>query len=173
MHVANPAVVVREVVRCVPAGGLLTVFEPDWSTMKVKGSAVPPAWLSPAMHPAVGSGVGGLLAAAGCEVLDCVEERSWWDFAAFGRVTNPDQSLARAVARGAAPQDEVAWMAKQRQRAAAGDFRAEIGRVLWVTASRAEHIAPARFGTSRALGGGRCAEPRRLRYPPTVEAIDA
>jgi SAM-dependent methyltransferase len=133
MHVADPAAVIGEVVRCVRPGGLLTIFEPDWSSLEVNGSPVPPAWLTPARHPAVGFTVGGLIGAAGCEVLDRVEERSWWDFAAFERVTNPEQSLARAVARSAAPREEAdRWLAEQKRRGEAGDFRAEIAKVLWV-----------------------------------------
>src|SRR5947209_4690278 len=45
MHVADPAAVIAEVVRCVEPGGVLTIFEPDWSTLATNGSAVPVAWL--------------------------------------------------------------------------------------------------------------------------------
>jgi ubiquinone/menaquinone biosynthesis C-methylase UbiE len=36
MHVAEPAVVVAETLRCLEPGGLVTVFEPDWQSLVVK-----------------------------------------------------------------------------------------------------------------------------------------
>jgi SAM-dependent methyltransferase len=127
MHVVEPAAVVAEVVRCVRPGGLLTVFEPDWSTLAVNGTPVPAGWVSIAQHPAIGSAVGGLLTAAGCALRDRVEERSWWTAAELIRITG------RAMTRGAASQGAVVrWLDEQRSRAADHDIRAEIVKVLWV-----------------------------------------
>jgi SAM-dependent methyltransferase len=133
MHVVDPAAVIAEAVRCVQSNGLLTIFEPDWSTLAVNGSPVPVPWISIASHPSVGALVGELLAAAGCSVWDRVEERSWWTFSEFERNTNLDRSLDRAVASGIARRSEVdAWVQEQRRRAANDDFHAEFVKVLWV-----------------------------------------
>lgn len=133
MHVADPAVVVAEVVRCVEPGGLLTIFEPDWSSLTVNGSPVPTRWVSLARHPAVGGAVGELLREVGSSVVDRVEERSWWSAADFEQLTDIESSLDRAVANGHASGDEVRqWLEDVRRAAAAGDFTAEIAKVLWV-----------------------------------------
>jgi SAM-dependent methyltransferase len=109
MHVDDPAAVIAEVARCVRPTGLLTVFEPDWSSLTVNGSLLPSEWVSVARHPAIGAAVGDLLAAANCSILDRVEERSWWTFDEFERITNLRQSLDRAVAMGSAPRQEVEY----------------------------------------------------------------
>lgn len=133
MHVVDPAAVVADAVRCVAPGGLLTVFEPDWSSLRVNGTHVPTDWVSIARHPSIGAAVGDLLASAGCSLRDRVEERSWWDFEAFKRVTTIDQALTRAVSSGLAFRSTVdAWLAEQQRRAAAGEFTAEISKILWV-----------------------------------------
>jgi SAM-dependent methyltransferase len=133
MHVADPEAVVAEVVRCVQPGGLLTVFEPDWTTLALTGTPVPAGWLTMARHPAIGSAVGGLLTAAGCSLRDRVEERSWWTADEFARITRLSQSLDRAVATGTASRSEVRrWLAEHRRQVDADDFRAEIVKLLWV-----------------------------------------
>jgi SAM-dependent methyltransferase len=133
MHVADPVTLIDEVVRCVQPGGLLTVFEPDWSSLIVNGRSVPTEWLSAAAHPAIGSIVGDLLAAANCTVLDRVGERSWWTYEEFERITNLERSLDRAVTNGKASRAVVeAWLTELRQGAARADFRAEITKTLWV-----------------------------------------
>lgn len=133
MHVVDPAAVIAEAVRCVQPRGVLTIFEPDWSTLAVNGSPVPVPWVSSARHPSVGAEVGSLLDVAGCTILDRVEERSWWTFSEFERNTNLHRSLDRAVSTGIASRREVdAWLQAQRERAASDDFRAELVKVLWV-----------------------------------------
>lgn len=132
MHVERPAVVIGEAVRCVQATGVLTVFEPDWSTLTVNGSPVPTRWHSVARHPAIGGAVGDLLIAAGCVIHDRVEERSWWTFGEFERYTNLEPSLDRAVTAGIVTRSEVdTWLAEQR-RLAADEPRVEMVKVLWV-----------------------------------------
>jgi SAM-dependent methyltransferase len=138
MHVVEPAAVVAEVVRCVQPRGLLTVFEPDWSSLVVSGSAVPTNWVSNARHPSIGSLIGDLLSAAGCSVVDRVEERSWWSFRDFVRITRLEQSLERAVVAGVVPRATVQqWLTEQRRLADAGEFRAEIAKLLWVATTPA------------------------------------
>ena len=118
MHVSSPRDVLAEAVRCVSPGGLVTVFEPDWTSLRVVSSRgeVPADWVAPARHPAIGSAVGALLASLGCDVRDRVEERSWWTKESFERITK------RPV-----PDD------------GAGDepFRAEMVKVLWVATTPA------------------------------------
>jgi ubiquinone/menaquinone biosynthesis C-methylase UbiE len=133
MHVADPAAVITEVVRCVQPSGLLTIFEPDWSSLTVSGASVPTEWVSSARHPSIGSSVGELLGAAGCSIRDRVEERSWWTFSDFERITNLRASLNRPVASRHASRSEVQqWLMEQRGRAAVDDFHAEIAKILWV-----------------------------------------
>ena len=133
MHVVDPAAVIAEAVRCVAPGGLLTVFEPDWSSLCVNGTHVPTEWVSIARHASIGATAGDLLRHAGCVVRDRVEEHSWWDFEAFKRVTNIEDALNRAVSSGLAFRSTVeSWLAEQERRAAAGEFSAEIKKILWV-----------------------------------------
>lgn len=138
MHVNDPGVVLSEAVRCLQPGGLLTVFEPDWSSLTVNGAAAPTEWVSAARHPAVGAAVGGLLVELGCSVRDRVEERSWWTFSQFERITNLGASLDRVVTRGRATRREVdVWRREQERRDASGVFRAELVKILWVATTRA------------------------------------
>lgn len=133
MHVEDPAAVVREVVRCVAAGGTITVYEPDWSTFTVNGESVPPAWLTVAKHPGIGVDVGGMLGDAGCFILDRVEERSWWSYEVFERVTQIERTLERAVAAGGVARSIAeGWLQRQRRHVDAGSFRAELVKILWV-----------------------------------------
>lgn len=56
-----------------------------------------------------------------------------WDFSKFEWITNIERSLHRAVVNGhASRRDAHDWLDEQRQRAAVGDFRAEIAKILWV-----------------------------------------
>ena len=133
MHVERPAAVIAEAVRCIEPNGVLTIFEPDWSTLTVNGSPVPVRWHSVARNPSIGGAVGDLLTAAGCSIRDRVEERSWWTFTEFARYTNLVTSLDRAVTAGiVARRQAEEWLVEQRRRAAAKEFRAEMVKVLWV-----------------------------------------
>lgn len=133
MHVDDPATVVGEVLRCVKRKGLVVIFEPDWSTLHVNGSAVPGWWTNTARHPSIGGRLGGLLAAAGCTIRDRVEERSWWTYDEFVRIINPQLFADRAVDAGAATRADVdAWLMQQRRAATADDFRAGMDKILWV-----------------------------------------
>src|SRR5262245_33067214 len=133
MHVVDPATVIAEVVRCVRSGGLITIFEPDWSCLEVAGERVPTDWTSGARHPAIGSTVGDLLTDAGCIVRDRVEERSWWSYEDFTRIMNLEAALDRAVAANKLTRAAAdAWLEAQRRSADRGTFRAEMVKILWV-----------------------------------------
>lgn len=133
MHVEDPAAVVREVARCVMAGGTITVYEPDWSTFTVNDERVPAAWLTVARHPGIGVDVGEMLRDAGCFILDRVEERSWWSYEVFERVTQIERTLERAVVAGVVTRSGAeGWLRRQREHVAAGTFRAELIKILWV-----------------------------------------
>jgi SAM-dependent methyltransferase len=133
MHVAEPTAVLAEVVRCVRPGGLLTIFEPDWSCLAVNGERVPLGWLTVARHPAIGATAGDLLRHASCVIHDRVEERSWWTYDEFERNTNLEASLNRAVALGTLTKSRASlWLAHIRERAARDDFTAVMVKVLWV-----------------------------------------
>lgn len=133
MHVADPGVVLAEVIRCVQRGGLLTIFEPDWSSLTVCGDRVPVEWLSVARHPSIGASVGALVAAKGCSILDRVEERSWWSFEDFQRITKLRSSLDRAVVSGWVTRRGVErWLAELHDHAGRGAFTAEMTKILWV-----------------------------------------
>jgi ubiquinone/menaquinone biosynthesis C-methylase UbiE len=133
MHVDNPATLIAEAVRCVQRDGVVTIFEPDWSTLHINGSPVPAWWTNTAKHPSVGGEVGELLTVAGCTIRDRVEERSWWTFDEFERIINPQRYADRAVEAGVATRSDVeTWLAAQHRRAAANEFRAGMAKILWV-----------------------------------------
>jgi len=134
MHVRTPETVLGEVLRCVERDGLVTIFEPDWTSLYIEGASEPWAgWLSNVEHPAIGRELGTLLDDIGFAVVDRVEERSWWSFEHFERITNLERSVDRAVAAGKINEtDARRWIAEQRERAAEGLFRAELSKVLWV-----------------------------------------
>lgn len=128
MHVDDPSAVLAEVVRVVIPGGLVTVFEPDWSSLTVNGRRVPTAWITHARHPSVGSDAGAMMQELGCFLLDRVEERSWWTFPQFEAITR------RAVFRGGAGDESAVreWFDEVRVSHARGTFAAEMTKVLWV-----------------------------------------
>jgi ubiquinone/menaquinone biosynthesis C-methylase UbiE len=133
MHVASPEALITEAVRCVQPNGLLTIFEPDWSSLTVNASPVSGNWVSAAKHPGIGRMIGALLTDVGCVVVDRVEERSRWSFSDFERITSLASGVDRAIAGGHTSRLEAdQWMAEQRRRAAAGDFCAEMAKILWV-----------------------------------------
>jgi SAM-dependent methyltransferase len=72
MHVADPLVVLAEVLRCVVSGGLVTVFEPNWASFRVRSEVLSEraTWLTFVKHPDVGARLWELLDDLGCDVLD-------------------------------------------------------------------------------------------------------
>ena len=138
MHVAHPAVVLREAVRCLRPAGLVTVFEPDWSAFRVASDVLPAdaAWISGARHPGMGGQLWELLADAGCDVLDRIEELSVWrslrtlqQVAGFPAAVDQAVAAGRVEAAGARR-----WVAEQNERDAQGTFYAVLPKILVVAA---------------------------------------
>lgn len=129
MHVRDPRAVLTEVMRVVEPEGVLSVFEPDWSSLTVNGWRVPTEWTTIARHPAIGSDVGAMLHQHGCFVRDRVEERSWWSFPQFEAITG--RALARATGSGTSG-DVRGWIEEVRDAAGLGSFVAEMVKVMWV-----------------------------------------
>jgi SAM-dependent methyltransferase len=142
MHVEDPAAVLAEALRCVRPGGLLTVFEPDWTRFEIASDL----WqdvagsLVSVRHPGIGAQLWELVEAAGADVLDQVEELSvWHSLDILERVSGFPRNVERAVAAGRLePELATRWVAEQRERQAAGTFRASIPKILVV----ATHGAP-------------------------------
>ena len=136
LHVEDPPTVVREAVRCLAPGGLLTMFEPDWDGIRVESDVLDErvTWLSGARSPGVGGALWKLAEEHGCDVVDRVEELSVWTFETLERVVGGlDDAIPRAVAAGRInDRDAEVWLAEQRQREAAGRFRATMPKVLIV-----------------------------------------
>jgi SAM-dependent methyltransferase len=80
MHVVDPLSVLIETVRCLRAGALLSVFEPNFDSLTVRNDHGddPVRWLARVRHPGIGGNLWDLVANAGCVVLDRVEELSVW-----------------------------------------------------------------------------------------------
>lgn len=137
MHVVDPLAVLAEVVRVVEAEGIVTVFEPDWSSLTVNGWRVPTAWTTIARHPSIGFDVGEMLQKLGCCVRDRVEERSWWTFPQFEAITN--RAITRAAASGGSIEARR-WIDDVDASAERGTFEAEMVKVGWVaTTPQADH----------------------------------
>lgn len=103
LHVAEPAHVLREAVRCVEPGGLLTVYEPDWSSLRVRTDYGDEAanWLCSARNPNVGGQLWGMIEDAGCLVLDRVEELSVWRrLDMLDLAVGLDSSMSAAISAG-------------------------------------------------------------------------
>ena len=138
MHVEDPEQVVREAVRCIREGGMLTMFEPDWSSLMVNTDEgeKPGGWLSSARHPEVGGRLWELAEAAGCDVLDRVEELSVWrNLEPFENLPGGCREAARrAVEAGRTGRQEAErWLEEQMTRAERGAFQATIKKTLIVS----------------------------------------
>jgi SAM-dependent methyltransferase len=135
-HVQVPELVVREAVRCVRRGGLLTVFEPDWSSLRVASDAfdTDAVWLANVCHPGIGRELRPLLESVGVEIVDEVEERSVWrSFALADRLVNVTAGIKRRIEAGAfTPASAAAWLDEQRSRDRDGAFVATVSKVLVV-----------------------------------------
>ena len=120
-HVVDPARLLLEARRCVRSGGLLTIFEPDWGTMRVESEHfdADARWLANVRHPEIGANLPELVEQAGADVMDVVEEHSG--------VAQPGTSRSRRdfatvrwrdeLGRGSMTDaDAVAWLDEQRRR---------------------------------------------------------
>jgi SAM-dependent methyltransferase len=140
IHVAQPSAVVSEAVRCVCRGGLITVFEPDWSSLRVRAESgtTSAGWLAGLRHPGVGGVLWDLLEDAGCDVVDRVEELSVWrSIKVLNAVIGLRESLRGAVDAGRiGRRDADEWLHEQMSREESGTFYATIPKVLVVAVKR-------------------------------------
>jgi SAM-dependent methyltransferase len=139
MHVDDPEAVLDEITRCVVPGGLLTVFEPDWTGLVVESDVLAPdaSWMANVRHPEAGARLWSWVEAAGWDVLDRVEELSVWSLDTLRFVAGYPQRVGWAIARGAITEEQGrAWIAEQEERARTGSFRATLPKVLIVATKR-------------------------------------
>jgi SAM-dependent methyltransferase len=140
MHVDDPSVVLAEALRCIEPGGLVIVFEPDWTSFTVRSDGLPEcaSWITSAKHPDVGSRLWELLESLGCDVLDRVEELSVWrSLATLERVAGFPASVDRAIAAGRVDRGNAhRWVGEQRQREAVGQFYALMPKIQVVATKR-------------------------------------
>jgi SAM-dependent methyltransferase len=135
-HVAEPAAVLDEVVRCLRPGALLTVFEPNWAGFTVRSGSGDErsGWLSVVCHPEIGGSLWYLVEAAGCTVLDRVEELSVWrSLDVLDEVIGLERSITHAVENGRVSREKAdRWVREQRARDALGHFYATMPKVMFV-----------------------------------------
>jgi SAM-dependent methyltransferase len=140
MHVDDPVVVLAEALRCLQPGGLITVFEPDWSSLRVKSDVLPECagWISAAKHPDIGAKLWELIDDLGCDVLDRVEELSVWrSLGTLERVAGFPLAVQRAVAAGRIQRaDADRWIDEQLRREEAGQFYALMPKIQVVATKR-------------------------------------
>jgi SAM-dependent methyltransferase len=136
MHVTDPMKVLEEIVRCLCADALVTVFEPNWGDFRVRTEAGDErcSWICAARHPDVGSTLWELLERAGCVVLDRVEELSVWrSLAVLDGTVGLDRSIANAVEHRRVSETAARrWLDGQRARDAREEFYATMPKVLVV-----------------------------------------
>lgn len=140
IHVADPSALLAEVARCLRPGALLTVFEPDWGSFRVRserGDQVT-SWIANVRQPEVGAALWRLVEDAGLEVLDRVEELSVWrDLDVLDRVIGVEASVQRAVAAHRIGGDEArAWLDEQKRRDSRGLFYATMPKIMVVGRQR-------------------------------------
>jgi SAM-dependent methyltransferase len=135
-HVPDPDMVVAEVARVLRPGGVLVTFEPDYSTFRFDSDDPEDAGLlgrlSRVRHPCIGGELAELVERHGFLVDDVVTESSRGH--GLDRVPiDPQVAVPRAIAEGHLDRDEgERWLDEQRQRDAAGRFRASWDKVLVV-----------------------------------------
>ena len=115
----------------------MTIFEPNWDGFTVRserGKSAAGGCAQP-RHPDVGGALCELLEAAGCIVLDRVEELSVWrSLDVLDGVVGIERSIANAVQQERISQQAAdRWLTEQRDRDAAGVFHATMPKVLVVT----------------------------------------
>jgi hypothetical protein len=135
-QVANPERLLHEARRCVRSGGLLTVFEPDWTTMRVVSDYFDEdaRWFANVRHPDAGANLPDMVESADSRIVDIVEEQSVWHTLARARVgINVEAALARRVEESSMNDaDAAAWLDEQRRRDTDGVFRATMTKRLVV-----------------------------------------
>src|SRR5262249_36535614 len=117
-------------------GALLTIFEPNWAGFTVRSTSGDEccAWLSAVRHPDIGGSLWATIEAAGCTVLDRVEELSVWrSLRVLDETIGLERSIALAVANDRVTQrgaDE--WLREQRAREAQNEFYALMPKIMVV-----------------------------------------
>jgi SAM-dependent methyltransferase len=138
-HVAEPSLVLAEAARVVRPGGILAVFEPDWTTIRVdpplEGDGLASA-IADVRHPDVGGRLVALARAAGFDVDDEVVERSQ-----AGRLAalpwTIDARLSSAVEHGRLDaRTAERWVAELHEREQTGTLRVHWSKVLVVATRR-------------------------------------
>jgi SAM-dependent methyltransferase len=139
-HATDPECVLLEALRCIQPAGLLTVFEPDWTTMRVVSECFDEdaRWLTNVRHPDVGAELPELVERAGADVADIVEEHSVWHSLARAQIgINVEAAVARCVDEGSMrAADASEWLREQRNRDRDGVFRATMTKRLVVARVR-------------------------------------
>jgi SAM-dependent methyltransferase len=118
-HVEDPTAVLVEAARVLRPRGLLTVFEPDWSRLayRTEVGEQPASWLTGVRQPGIGGELWGLIEAAGCRVLDRIEELSvWHSLADIDHVLGPGAVEWAVRAGRIQPEQAAEWLGTQRQR---------------------------------------------------------
>jgi SAM-dependent methyltransferase len=128
MHVADPASVITDVARVLRPGGVVAIFEPDWSSVWFESTtpdaALVMGHLSPCRWPDVGARLAGLVTDAGFTIIDEVTEASWGSRLALIPL-DVEGRVQRRVADGSIPADVArAWLGEQRERDRSGHLRA-------------------------------------------------
>jgi SAM-dependent methyltransferase len=140
IHVDDPSAVLAEVGRCLRNLALLTVFEPDWTSFRVRGERGDQVttWIAGVRGRELGAALWRLIEEAGFEVLDRVEEMSVWRaLDVLDRAIGVDASVQRAIAEHRIDGDEArAWLKEQRDRDARGLFYAMMPKVMIVARRR-------------------------------------
>jgi SAM-dependent methyltransferase len=140
IHVVDPARVLAEMMRCLRPGALITAYEPNWDSFAVRGSTgdEPCGWICSVRHPGIGSQLWHLLEAAGCDVLDRVEELSTWrSLDVLERVIDVASSIDKAVLAGRISRQRAdQWLVEQQEREARGSFCAYFPKILIVARKR-------------------------------------
>jgi SAM-dependent methyltransferase len=131
MHTLDPAAVLAEVARVVRTGGVLAVFEPDWSSLAFDGDELDVGGrLQTARAADVGGRLEALVTDSGFDPINVVTEDSRAH--AIDGVPSPvERNVRRVLGDGA-----DAWLATQRAREAAGTFRARWIKTLVVARRR-------------------------------------
>ena len=134
-HVEDPTAILHEAVRVLAGGGLLTVFEPDWTSLCFTDpeGRVDSSWLTGVPHPQIGSQLWDLVEATGARVLDRVEEFSVWrSLSALERVLGPG-AVDRAVRDGRMDAAGArTWLERQQRNEAEGHLFGTVAKVLIV-----------------------------------------